>query len=203
MNISALQPLNTKYMRIMEIMHDMGSKRRVKSSSIGLLVLLLLSPVLVSFVAAQNHGPQKGEEDRPFLASVSDEEKENTIAKMSGGVMMRLAAEHGIDTIMGKEMPEYEGKETSLLADNGVGVDPVKEENEPSIAAHPTKTEKLVAFMHSIPDPNCVAFHSSDGGETWQGPVPLPLLLAGDFCSDPIVRYAPDGHHRQSARAGD
>jgi hypothetical protein len=135
----------------------------------------------------------------PFLRGKSPKEQEAILSKMSGYPSMKLALKLGLATIRGKSIsiqsPKTPGP-IKLLADRPVGQNPFITENEPTLAAKPNSTTILVAGSHLIGHPSgkCGAFRSSDGGNTWLGPVLLPLLpIAGDFCSDPVMRWAPDG----------
>jgi hypothetical protein len=78
-------------------------------------------------------------------------------------------------------------------ADTPVGVDPNIEENEPSITVNPTNPKFVVAAFHAIGTGGCAVYRSTDGGLTWSFVTFLPLLFPTDFCSDPVVRYSPNG----------
>ena len=84
------------------------------------------------------------------------------------------------------------------LLDVPVGDHPTKHENEPTVAVNPVDKKRLVAGSHFAgpPPPTtnfCVAYTSSDRGESWSGPVPMPHLTPLSACSDPVLAYAPDG----------
>ena len=77
----------------------------------------------------------------------------------------------------------------------GIGADPAKDENEPTVVANPHDAKILVAGSHSADATtvNCVAYVSRDKGSTWSAPVVMAQLTPESFCSDPVLAYAPDG----------
>jgi hypothetical protein len=84
------------------------------------------------------------------------------------------------------------------LLDVPIGTHPTKSENESTVAANPRDKQKLVAgsHFHGPPAPvatRCVAYTSSDGGETWSAPVALPHPTDDSRCSDPVLAYNADG----------
>jgi hypothetical protein len=83
----------------------------------------------------------------------------------------------------------------SSKANVGIGVDPVLDENEPTVVAHPRDEDLLVAGSHSISAEtvNCVAYFSRNKGSTWSAPIVMAQLTPDSFCSDPVLAYAPDG----------
>ncbi len=139
---------------------------------------------------------------KPFLSEKSTKEKEKILSMMSTRPMLLLAEANGITTIDGKNIALSSGGGQSKnisspasltpLANRPVGADLFLHENEPSIAAKPDDTNIVVAASHAIPNKECKAFRSSDGGATWLS-TNLPLKQPGDFCSDPVVRWSPDG----------
>ncbi len=111
---------------------------------------------------------------------------------LSGGTQEVLAAKLGITSLMGKKIDI--SRKSGL--DNLVGAEANTNENEPSIAVNPANPSIVVAFHHFYPTlDECVAKVSYDGGNTFnaQNVVALPLQAAGNTCSDPIVRFSPDG----------
>jgi hypothetical protein len=58
---------------------------------------------------------------------------------------------------------------------------------------NPVNPKFVVAAFHAIPSPYCAVYRSTDGGLTWSFVTFLPLLYPTDFCSDPVVRYSPNG----------
>ena len=118
------------------------------------------------------------------------------------GCMLAFAESFGLEIIMGKEVgvPDESsgsGPPAANSANNvGVGVDPVKHENEPTVVVNPRNKRRLVAGSHSFPDPDrnrCVAYRSTDGGKTWSSPFKMPHLSSASSCSDPVLAYSPDG----------
>jgi hypothetical protein len=77
----------------------------------------------------------------------------------------------------------------------GIGADPEKDENEPTVVANPRDKNILVAGSHSAEAMtlNCVAYFSRDKGSTWSAPIVMAQLTPESFCSDPVLAYAPDG----------
>jgi len=167
--------------------------RRLLSGPIVIILVLIL--ILPPFSSSANEIDNK--EGKPFLTGKALA-KQETIAKMSGNVMLHFAEQHGLGSIMGKQIGlngNPDGPESPLPGtDVIVGGDGAWHENEPSIAANSTNPDKMVVASHRFDggsnDP-CAVWHSVDGGDSWMGPVSLPLTR--DYCSDPVVRYSPDG----------
>jgi hypothetical protein len=115
--------------------------------------------------------------------------------KLSGGALMAVLQARGVTeyTLAGKRITVPPRSEVVPTADTPVGVDPNIHENEPSITVNPTNPKFVVAASHAIPNPRCAVFRSIDGGLTWSFVTFLPLLFPTDFCSDPVVRYSPNG----------
>ncbi len=113
---------------------------------------------------------------------------------LSGGAQEVLAKKLGITSLMGKKIDI--SRATGL--DNIVGAEDFTNENEPSMAVNPADESIVVAFFHNYPtNAECLARVSYDGGNTfykfdW---VVLPLQAAGNTCSDPVVRFSPDGQY--------
>jgi hypothetical protein len=84
---------------------------------------------------------------------------------------------------------------TSSKANVGIGADPAKDENEPTVVANPLDEDILVAGSHSADATtlNCVAYVSRNKGATWSAPIVMAQLTPESFCSDPVLAYAPDG----------
>jgi hypothetical protein len=87
------------------------------------------------------------------------------------------------------------------IADNvPISASPIRDENEPTVVANPQDENKLVAGSHFFPSPTppsvnrCVAYTSSDGGQSWSDPILMPHLNPASSCSDPVLAYAPDGN---------
>jgi hypothetical protein len=115
--------------------------------------------------------------------------------KLSGGALMAVLQAKGVTeyTLAGKKITVPPRSEVVPTADTPVGVHPVIHENEPSITVNPTNPKFVVAASHAIPNPRCAVFRSTDGGLTWSFVTFLPLLFPTDSCSDPVVRYSPNG----------
>jgi hypothetical protein len=84
---------------------------------------------------------------------------------------------------------------SSSKANVGIGADPAKDENEPTVVANPRDERNLVAGSHSADATvlNCVAYFSRNKGSTWSAPIVMAQLTPESFCSDPVLAYAPDG----------
>jgi hypothetical protein len=111
--------------------------------------------------------------------------------------MLLRASQMGITTIEGKNITS--GKPVRSKQGRGhdvaIGVNPDIQENEPTVAANPLNSNKLVAGSHYIGETGntCVAYTSSNGGASWTAPVAMQQLTDISFCSDPVLAYAPDG----------
>ncbi len=164
--------------------------------SFSMLFVLMLSIVFV--ISAQ--GEQTSAESsmaKPFLSGQDKATQEEVLSEMSEKPMYLLAIANGITTIHGKSIALNSNNRPntdtqSPTADVPVGVDPNLQENEPSIAAKPDNAKVVVAASHTLPGPECSAYRSLDGGMTWTS-TNLPVKKSDDFCSDPVVRWAPDG----------
>lgn len=171
--------------------------RKILSIVAVIILLSFVMSIVTAGTAAKVENNAKVKSPKDFLDGKSQKEKEDIISQMSNKPLVYYAKKHGITKIKGKNIldPGITAKKdgSGFLADRPVGSDSVKHENEPSIAAKPTSNTTVVAASHYLYNPPCVAYRSSDGGETWSSPVNLPLLVAGDQCSDPVVRWAPDG----------
>lgn len=115
------------------------------------------------------------------------------LPKMSGGSAYIIAG--------GGKTPDnrktVNGSSSGL--DNPVSVDAKFQENQPSMAVNPTNEQIVVVFNHYFDNDtgtlSCLATSSFDGGDTFSYTdyVILPVLNAGDECSNPVVRFSPDG----------
>lgn len=116
------------------------------------------------------------------------------LSKLTGDSALRVARTLGLNSLGGKKFSN--GVQADL--DNIVSASNVRNENEPSMAVNPQNEQIAVIFNHSyddsLDDP-CLATVSYNGGDTWDSNnrVTLPVLNGGDFCSDPVVRFSPDG----------
>jgi len=114
------------------------------------------------------------------------------LPKLSAGAAEIVAARLGVTEIAGKKL-DFSPR-TGL--DNVINTDDNINENEPSLAVNPVNDAIVVAFHHDYPTSNeCIAMVSYDGGNTFNhyNFVFLPLQAPGDSCSDPVVRFSPDG----------
>ncbi len=133
---------------------------------------------------------------------VVSEALRHKIQYLSSAPMFLAAEELGITEIMGKNLISgYSGPtgnaKAKKLRDVGIGIGP-SSENEPTVVANPKDKKKLVAGAHrygipSDPKLRCVAYTSTDGGQTWSAPTSMPGLIASSQFSDPVLAYAPDG----------
>ncbi len=151
--------------------------KKLKSNllTIAVLVIALSSTIAISNANTDQNAANVG---TPFLSGKAPADIENIIAQMSFAPGRALAEKHGIAEIRGKKLAldgaSKDAKSPRVLADRPVGADPVKYENEPSIAAKPNSASIVVAASHSQPDLQCRAYTSTDSGETWSS-VLLPL----------------------------
>jgi len=119
---------------------------------------------------------------------------------LSGMPMLIAADQLGVEEIQGKSLSSPGGSppgnaKAKKLTDVGIGTDSIAHENEPSVDANPKDKKKLVAGSHSITPGgvDCVAYTSSDGGNTWSAPFVMPQLTPASGCSDPVIAYNADG----------
>jgi hypothetical protein len=125
------------------------------------------------------------------------EKMKEQVKYLSTRPMLLRAATMGITTIEGKDISA--GKPAKNKKGRGhdvpIGVNPVIHENEPTVAANPVDSSKLVAGSHYIGNTgnSCVAYTSSNGGASWTSPVAMLQLTESSFCSDPVLAFAPDG----------
>ena len=156
--------------------------------------------------------PRNGDAPAPALSAAKRRAFLERITPMlgSGLVSMRMAENLGMTNIMGKRLtvPSFvaaAGKQVSPVAGYDINVrkefDPAfpGSQNEPSIAAHPFDPDILVAFTHNDDNMSgvvnaCSIYISFNGGWSFFYDSDVPLTTgAGGFCSDPVVRYSPDG----------
>jgi len=119
----------------------------------------------------------------------------------SGLVVSKLAKRLGVTYLMDKDFEASEKKGDGYRAglDQPVDSDPVGSQNEPSIAASPIDESIVVVLAHN--DFNfsgsvnaCSIYLSFNGGVSYFYDSDVPLLNPTDFCSDPVVRFSPDGN---------
>jgi hypothetical protein len=180
-------------------------------------ILLLLG----SFLSNRAHG-QAMASKKPFLNTEPLQKKESIISKMSGLPSLILAQKNGLNEIKGKNITAFnvnatasasssnlteftKENATALAAKNATGFatrvpervihsSPVINENGPSIAAHPTRSDLVLAASQTDDNSgsiSCVVYRSTNTGAAWRGPISLPLLRPGDQCSHAVVRWAP------------
>jgi len=125
------------------------------------------------------------------------EQMKEQVKYLSTRPMMLRAATMGITVIEGKDITRSRiaRNKQGRGHDTPIGVNPNIEENEPTVAANPVSSNKLVAGSHYISEigNRCVAYRSSNGGASWTSPVAMPHLTEISNCSDPVLAYAPDG----------
>ncbi|HXQ36058.1 MAG TPA: hypothetical protein VN843_18725, partial [Anaerolineales bacterium] len=97
---------------------------------------------------------------------------------LSTGPMLLRAATMGVTVIEGKDINS--GKPSKNKKGRGhdvpIGVNPAIHENEPTVAANPVNSQKLVAGSHYISEAgnSCVAYTSANGGTSWTSPIAMP-----------------------------
>ncbi len=119
------------------------------------------------------------------------------LPKLSGSTARTLADSWGLSLFGGKNIDDVNKSEL----DNPVSVDSEFYENEPSMAVNPTNEQIVVVFNQYIDTStdiiSCLATSSYDGGDTfsYNDYVIVPQLNAGNNCSNPVVRFSPDGQY--------
>jgi len=172
--------------------------KRWDAASLPLAVLLTLSSaaVVFSILAIQAFAVSPAQQPPQGGFPV-----DSILDKLSGDALLTIQAMRGVTTfsIGGKTItiPPAQQLDVGLLSSQPVGVSDTYHENEPSIAVRPNNPSFVVAFMHYLGTPYCAAFRSTNNGLTWTGPILLPLPAPPSgyvvWCSDPVVRYSPDG----------
>lgn len=160
----------------------------LKSLAVLALTMVLLQPAsTVASYAQQNPQPK------------FPEKMKEQVKYLSTKPMMLRAATLNMKSIEGKDITGTGNSPVSgnqsRVDDVPIGVNPVIHENEPTVAANPVDSKKLVAGSHFISEVgnSCVAYTSSNAGVSWTSPVAMPHLTPASFCSDPVLAYAPDG----------
>jgi hypothetical protein len=115
-------------------------------------------------------------------------------------ILRKIARELGVTEWHGKRLDvdtparATDGRTMAMdqLVDSSLG-----SQNEPSIAVDPTDDSRVVVFAQNDDNFNaydvaCSIYLSEDGGVTFRYMWDAPLLNPTDFCSYPVVRYAPD-----------
>jgi hypothetical protein len=161
------------------------------------LVMTVWAPLTaVSFLAGPST-PSVAQVAEPLLSP----ELAVHLNYLSGYPMFLVAESLGITEIMGKSITtpsETTHNSPKRLIDVPIGAHPTKHENEPTVATSPKDKKKLVAGSHFFGPPppvgnRCLAFTSSDGGETWSAGLMMTQLTPASTCSDPVLAYSPDG----------
>jgi hypothetical protein len=170
--------------------HLRGIMNKVKIT-LALCMIILLS---MAVMAKQDTSPIVGFLDGKTKAQIS-----NVIEKMSFKPSLDFAKKFGITKIHGKDITKMTGKSTGsakTYMDVGVGTDPTRFQDEPSVAYKPTSgAQTIIGASNDFGGTStgaCAAYRSSNAGQTWTKSF-LPVLFSGDICSDPIIRWAPDG----------
>jgi hypothetical protein len=120
---------------------------------------------------------------------------------------LTIARNMGMKKFMGKTLPGRPAPNTSRSArlTNGIDTNVTGDfygwygsQNEPSVAVGALNPDVVVAFSHN--DWNisgysnaCSVYLSFDGGQTFYYDSDVPLADPTNFCSDPVVRFSPDG----------
>jgi len=170
--------------------------------SILLLIVIVLglsqvlpgqSPLLHKTKAVPKHG-------KPFLADRTAAQIEDLIAKMTGGMMLRLAKAYGITWVKGKDvskpsLPEKASSNRTFLGDRPVSADPSLSEMNPSLAVRPSSSDIIVSAYYDDFSGLSKTKTSKDRGSTWSVTQTLPARLAGDHTMRPVVRYAPNSSY--------
>jgi hypothetical protein len=164
-----------------------------------LCVLVLTSVASTPF--GKKPPPPGGMEFNQSLGAFPESGETMTAARMkeilprlgSGNTVSFIAGKLGVDSIKGKKLDAT--RVTEL--DNPVSADTGAYENEPSMAVNPANEAIVVVFTHFYGFPGegpCQAMISYDGGDTfdWNNYY-FPPVTAGYSCSDPVVRFSPDG----------
>jgi hypothetical protein len=95
----------------------------------------------------------------------------------------------------------FDKKITKFEKPNDVFIetDPERSAGEPSISAHPSDPNMVLAFergriegFDSSTDRTCDLYRSTDGAKTWSSRVESIIPSNDDGCTDPLIRWAPD-----------
>ncbi|RME89700.1 MAG: hypothetical protein D6770_03925 [Anaerolineae bacterium] len=114
---------------------------------------------------------------------------------MSTAPALAIASRLGLHDLAGRKLDNlYRASGINEL----VSADREFWENEPSMAVNPLYPSIVVVFNHYYNETTggpCRAHVSWDGGETfnWNDWIELPLPSGTGDCSDPVVRFSPDG----------
>jgi hypothetical protein len=124
----------------------------------------------------------------------TDQLVKDLLPKLSGDASNLIASKYKPTELEGKKI-DWNVKAT----DHIVAANSNVYENEPSMAVNPTNEQIVVVFTHYYNDSGidgaCQAMISYDGGETFDyNDYYFPPMPSGTgMCSDPVVRFSPDG----------
>lgn len=159
-----------------------------KLLAVAVLAVMLMRPApTVTTYAQQTRQP------------MFPEKMKEQVKYLSTKPMLLRAATLSLKTIEGKDISgsgnSPDNGQQSRVDDVPIGVNPEIHENEPTVAANPVDSKKLVAGSHYILNfgNSCVAYASVNGGVSWTSPVAMPHLTEISVCSDPVLAYSPDG----------
>lgn len=185
-------------------MRHLLGKGRIGGLLLGLIAFLAATPGSAAGAASPGGGALESLRDRARFSSVFERlggvyaaPFALRAARAENAALPWLGVKRGSS---GFTVASGSVRSASGRANVGIGVDPVQDENEPTVVANPRNADILVAGSHSLFPPafltetgRCVAYASRDGGSTWSAPVLMPQLTSESQCADPVLAYAPDG----------
>jgi hypothetical protein len=118
------------------------------------------------------------------------------LPSLSGEVMLKIAPKLGITTILGKPLGQQKASQLQPRLsgpDIPVASDPKGYEQEPSVAVNPKNDKQILMISEDSSPFGCGVYASLYGGLVWASEGSPPPSVSGDWCSDPIVRWSPDG----------
>ncbi|MEJ5240309.1 MAG: hypothetical protein WHS87_03850 [Anaerolineales bacterium] len=149
-------------------------------------------------IAGLSSTPALLSEINPSPASLTASALESLLPKLSGRPANILARQLGKKMLGGKKL---EGSTSPITGmDNIESADGYDWENEPSMAVNPQNPSIVVVFTHyynATSGGSCQAIVSYDGGVSfdWIHDYVYPPVPSGGGCSDPVVRFSPDGSY--------
>jgi len=156
------------------------------------------SAMLFSQADAPKAGKAKGRPPagQPFLSGLNAAEIENAISFLPPPLMARLAKQHGLTAVRGKNITQMaspkNAKERATYADRPVSAVDSAYETNASIAARPNNVNIVVAAFEERYGGYSWTSTSLDKGETWSAPKKLPPRVASDYVYTPVIRYSPN-----------
>jgi len=135
------------------------------------------------------------------------------LTMFSTAVMLTLARDFGVRQVTGKAVNQpstHNGKNVKPALPNGLNIPVVGSSGDDfedtSIAFDPTNEQYGYAvtifdasggetFSNLIVGEACLVFQTVTGGTTWTFFGVLPLSFMSDTCTDPVVRWSPDGFY--------